>query len=554
MLDDLITPHALYTLAGAQAFERGAAYCSEGAVRLLVVDAESIMAIVEGTATHGVELAEDDGVLVYECDCLRAADSYFCKHCVAVGLAWLTSRAREADAQPGVDPWQRIRAYLAAQPVESLLDMLLNLARDDEHLYQNLLLKTQDSKERTAALRTRIERATSLRPGREWTSAGDYLEDIESLVEALNDLLEPETAGELIDLCEYALHRVESLIEQVDEEGEFGDLIVELCDLHRAACELAVPDPAELARRLFDLEMKLPFDLGQIDVLAYQGLLGEAGLRAYRERAEAAWAQSRPGDHRLTNIMRNLARLAEDVDALVAIEARDLTSAWRYLVIAEILKEAGREDEALDWAERGRRAFPQQPDWRLRDFLVEAYLARGRHDEAMAMAWERYAERAQFDSYQQLHAVAMRIGNWPEQRERALAQIEADSQRHALRLQSKRPDRSLRVEIALWEDQLDTAWELVHQGVNDRRLLLALACKLEPGRADDAITLYQRVIPSLIEETNNRAYTEAIALIRHVGELMRGLARAPDFVDYFIDLRTRYKAKRNFIKLLNEVT
>lgn len=552
MLDDLITPQVLFNLAGEQAFLRGEAYFAEGAVRHLVVDAASISAKVAGTEDYRVELRDDDGELAYDCTCPRAADGYFCKHCVALGLAWLTRRARETDTRSENNQWKNIRAHLLAQPTAALVDMLLNLASKDENLFQNLLAKTQTGAEKAAMLRARIERATTPLPGRDWTTAADYLDAIETLVEALTDLLEPETAAALIDLCEYAIARVEGLIEQVDGEGEFDWLIEQLCELHRDACEMAAPDPAELAGRLFDLEMNLPFQLCRMDLLAYRELLGEAGLRAYRERAEAAWAKPRP-NHRLTTIMRNLARLAGDVDALLAIEARDLTSAWRFLVIAEILKKAGREDEALDWAERGQRAFPKQPDWRLRDFLVEAYLARGRHEEATALAWARFTERPHFDQYLRLHAVAARIGNWPALREKALARIETESQRHARMYQSQRPDHSLRVEIALWEGELDLAWSLIQQGGCERHLLLALAGKLEAGRADDAISLYQRVIPPLVEETHNRAYAEAADLLRRVGRLLRERGRAPDFVDYLLDLRARYKAKRNFMKLLDDV-
>lgn len=553
MLDDLITPHVLYELAGAAAFQRGEAYFSEGVVGHLIADDDLITARVRGTENYRVELSDDDGDLAYDCTCPRAADGYFCKHCVAVGLAWLTRQSRAADAQPGDDPWQRIRAHLSAQPTSTLVDMLLNLARNDENLYQNLLLKTQKGSERVAALRARIERAATPRPGHDWMSADDYRGGIESLVEALNDLLEPETAEALIGLCEDAVERVETLIEQVDGESELDDLVEEICDLHREACEMAALDPADLARRLFDLEMDLPFQLCRLDVLAYQDLLGEAGMHAYRVLAEAAWAKSRPGDHRLATIMRNLARLTGDVDALLAVEARDLTSAWRFLVIAKILAEASREDEALEWAERGQRAFPKQPDWRLRDFLVEAYLSRGRHDEAMALAWERFAERPGFEQYKQLHTVATRIGNWSVLREKAIARIETEAQRYDRMVQNKHPDHSLRIEIALWEEQLATAWEYVHQGACNRHLLLALAGKLEKSRAEDAITLYQRVIPPLIEETNNHAYAEAAALLRRVGVLMRGRGQAPEFVDYLITLRGRYKAKRNFIKLLGDV-
>lgn len=563
MLDDLITPHALYELAGPAAFQRGEGYFSEGVVGHLIADDDAITARVQGTETYRVELSDDDGELAYDCTCPRAADGYFCKHCVAVGLAWLTERARMAESGRDDDPGMLIREYLAAQPAETLVQLLLEAARRDEGLHQSLLLKARSGgKDAAAGLREAIDQATTLRGGDSWADAQGYADRIERVVDALADLLAPdmapETAAELLDLAEYAIERVEALMGQVNEEGEFSESLEELCRLHLEACELAAPDPVDLAQRLFDLEMNLPFQICQMDVSTHQTVLGEAGLRAYRELAEAAWAKARPGDYRITAIMERLARLSGDVDELLAVKARDLTSAYRYLVIAEILAEAGRNDEALEWAERGSRAYPKQPDNRLRDFLVAAYLQRQRHDEAVALTWVQFEERPTLEHYKKLSKVSAKVGIWPAQRERALALIETMIRReaestNAWKPQPSQPNTSPRVEIALWEQDLDTAWNVVNQGICDRRLLITLAGKLETARAEDAVTLYQRVVPPIVEQTNNHAYAEAAALVRRIGALLQERRKAPEFVDYLIALRARYKAKRNFIKLLDTV-
>jgi uncharacterized Zn finger protein len=554
MLNDLITPHTLYDLAGAAAFQRGEAYFSGGAVGQLVTDIESITAWVRGTENYRVELSDDDGELSYDCDCPRAEDGYFCKHCVAVGLAWLTERARVADGAQDTD--RLIHDHLAAQSPETLVQLLLNAARRDEGLYQSLLLNARSGgKNAAAGLREAIDQATTLRNSRDWADAADYADRIELVVDALADLLAPELATDLVELAEYAIERVETLQAQVDEEGEFSEVLEELCRLHLEACVMAAPDPVTLARRLFDLEMNLPNQVCRLDVATHQSVLGEVGLRAYRELAEAAWAKARPGDYRITAIMERLATLSGDVDELLAVKARDLSSAWRYLVIANILRDAGRGDEALEWAERGLQAHPNYPDDRLRDFLVGAYLQRQRHDEAVALTWVQFAERPNLDNYKKLHAIANPIGVWPSQREQALALIDQEIQRNAAttsrwKPQASQPDFSHRVEIALWEKDMDTAWALVNEGVCDRRLLIALAGKLEATRADDAVALYCRVVPSIVDQTNNQAYAEASRLVQRIGALLKARQRAPEFVDYLIALRARYKAKRNFMKLL----
>ena len=91
--------------------------------------------------------------------------------------------------------------------------------------------------------------------------------------------------------------------------------------------------------------------------------------------------------------MEQLAEASGDVDELVAIKSGDLSSAYRYLDIAEIWTTAGQPDKALEWAERGLKAFPERPDNRLRDFLVAAYLPRKRNGEALQLTWIQFEQR-----------------------------------------------------------------------------------------------------------------------------------------------------------------
>lgn len=88
--------------------------------------------------------------------------------------------------------------------------------------------------------------------------------------------------------------------------------------------------------------------------------------------------------------MEALAEESGDVEALVTIKKRDLSHAYSYLQIAEVYKKAGDYDKALEWAERGVKAFSQRTDSRLRDFLANEYHRRGRHEEAMSLMWAEF--------------------------------------------------------------------------------------------------------------------------------------------------------------------
>ncbi len=186
---------------------------------------------------------------------------------------------------------------------------------------------------------------------------------------------------------------------------------------------------------------------------------------------------------------------------------------------------------------------------------MAAYLKRRRNDEALQLTWIQFEERPALEYYKKLHAVAGKLGLWPAQRERALTKVaEAIACEAATtsrwKPQPSVPDYSLRVEIALWEKDIEAAWVAVGQGICERNLLITLAGKLEPTQPNNAISLYRRVVPAIVEETNNAAYAEATRLIRKMGGLMKAQHQSRQFDDYLAELRARFKPKRNFIKLL----
>ena len=584
MLNDLITRKVLQDLAGAVTFQRGEAYFANEAVSRVRVVEEKISARVEGSDTYHVELWDDDGDLDYDCSCPQGDEGNFCKHCVAVGLTWLAEKkvggksggaSGKKRAAKKHDPWLDIRAYLSSQQPESLVDLLLDVAQRDDSLYRSLLLKAERSGgagNTMTAFRRAIDSATHIHGFVDWRAARSFASNLDQVAESLAELLKPDTVAMLVDLAEYAIERVAHALEEVDDsDGDVGQTLHRLGELHLKACELARPDPEELAQRLFHCETSTPFDSYFDSARIYRDVLGDVGLQRFRELTEAEWRKikpiaSQPGDRssydsnrwRITHIMETLAELSGDIEQLVAIKQRDLSSSYHYLAIAEVYAKAGKKDKALEWAERGLKEFPTQLDGRLRDFLVAAYLKRKRNDEALRLTWEEFEEQPGLEHYKKLQGVAERLGVWAEQRKRALSLVDNVIARDAATTdrwnkQARTPDHSLRMEIALWEKDLDAAWRAAHAGICHRNLLIALAGKLEAARPADAITLYRRVVPPIVGQTDNTAYANAIELIRKMGNLMRNIDQSRKFADYLAELHAQFKPKRNFIKLLDAV-
>lgn len=78
------------------------------------------------------------------------------------------------------------------------------------------------------------------------------------------------------------------------------------------------------------------------------------------------------------------------------------------------------------------------------------------------------------------------------------------------------PDYSLRVSVAMWEKDLEAAWDYANRGACHTRLLLALASELETSHLDDALALYRRVVPGILEQTTNEAYADAIKVVQRM--------------------------------------
>ncbi len=574
----LLDRDALRRMAGARSFERGEDYFDGGQVGALVEHEGTIAAKVQGTRPYRVKLWVKRGEIDYSCTCPVGAEGAFCKHCVAVGLAWLdrresTKATGKKPAGPAVTTMDDVRAHLAAQDKNALVDMLMQQAMENDRLRQRLLMQAAKRAPKgldVATYRAALDDAIGIDEFIDYGDMYDYVRGIEEAVEAVEELLKEGHAAEVMELAEHALDAVEDAMGSVDDSsGEMGGILERLQDLHLRACKKAKPDPEELAGRLFEREIRTDCDAFSGAAATYADVLGEKGQAVYRKLAEAEWAKlpalgpgkDDPGKYgrryRITHIMETLAEQTGDVEALVEIKKRDLSRPYAYLQIAETYKQARKHDAALEWAERGVKAFPDRTDSRLREFLADEYHRRKRHDEAMALIWAEFTDSPGLARYEKLKAHADRIGQWQAWREKALgflretiakAKREAPKDRWAW---SRKADHSELVRVFLWEKDVEAAWREAQEGGCSNELWMELAGKREKDHPADALPVYRRQIEPTLNRKNNEAYREAVGLLRKVRALMVRLGREPEFARCLASVRAAHKPKRNFIKLLD---
>jgi len=587
-----ITAAAIRRAADGKSYKRGEDYFRRGMVYSLLTDGDAIVAKVRGTRNYKVRLWTEDGEVEGECSCPMGDMGVFCKHLVAAGLTHLAGGAPEMPDDGEAKPRRRrkrppkptvtlddVREHLLQKEPVDLVEIIMRQIEEDDRLRKSLLMEVARERPEgldTATFRAAIDAATETGGFVDYHEAYSFTSGVENVVDSIAELLGAGHAAEVIDLTEHALRRCERALGQMDDsDGGMSPILERLQELHHAACLKAKPEPEPLAKRLFKWEIESGWDTFFGAAETYADVLGEKGLAVYRKLAEKLWDQMPqlgPGDRRsfeglrfrITATMEALARSSGDIEQLVAVKARDVSSAYRYLDIAETYKQAKLPDKALEWAEKGLKAFAEKdPDSRLEDFLADEYHRRRRHDDAMALIWGQFRRRMGLESYQHLKQHADRARQWPQWREKALAAIRTAIEKQKRESASKpqdpwqawrRPaDHSVLVQIFLWERDVEAAWQEAQAGGCSDALWMKLAGLREKDHPADALDIYQRQIDPIVNIKKNDAYREAAKLIQKIKKLMAHLGREDEFPPYLESVRKTHKPKRNFMAMLKDM-
>jgi len=568
-------------MAGDRSFERGQDYMEDGRVSNLFEDADEIVATVVGTRKYRVRLWADEGEINHSCTCPMGEGGNFCKHCVATALAWQNQLREEvpgcAKSKDRSVTMQDVRAVLLNRDHASLVDALMAWAKTDDALCERLLLTAAKETEggiNLATFRRAIDAALETGNYVDYHGMASYARNAEEVIDRVEDVLREGHPEAAIELTEHALKTAGRAMGSMDDsDGYMRGILDRLQEIHLQACNAAKPEPVALARKLFAWEMHSQWEVFLGAAEPYANVLGTKGMEAYRKLAGAEWAKvpaRAPGSQesetyerrfRITYIMETLARLSGDVEALVAVMSRDLASAYSFLQIAEVYRKARKRGKALEWAEKGLRAFPERTDPRLREFVANEYHRRKRHEEAVGLIWANFLDHLSLETYQELAQHAEKAASWKTWRDQALAEVRkrtAESKNRAAKQgwfispYGYDTGHSLLVRIFLYEKDVESAWREANEGGCSAELWLELARLREKDHPEDAARIYLSQVEPLVSQKNNQAYADAVGLLGRTRALMIRLSQRQAFDDQVTVIRATHKPKRNFIKLLDQ--
>ncbi len=561
-------------MADHRSFERGLLYAANGRVGKRTMTTSSVKAKVRGSSSYQVRLSlDDDDGPAHDCSCPVGQEGKFCKHAVAVALV-VTDAV--ADPTQQAEAVINVRGYLEGLDHRALVDLLVERAADDDMFDARLRMEAARATgglPQLGVFRHAIDEVFMVHDYVGYREMYDYASNINAVLDSLQDLLEDGHAETVVALAEHAIDRAEDAVGSVDDsDGWMSGIAERLQELHLAACTALQPDSATLARTLFDRERHS----GDLEVFygaasAYAEVLGAEGLAEYGRLAQAEWDALPPlgpkdeerswssRRFRITQIMQTLAELTGDVDTVVEVLARDQSSAYQFVRIAEVLREAKRYDDALVWTEKGL-ALHGGSDSRLVEVAAEEFHRTGRGEDAVRVTWEAFVEAPGLRTYRQLAEHAQRADLWPAWHDKALdlltTRIDQGKRKpargRATRWPAPGPDSSTLVEVLLFDGDVERAWVEASTAGCRRDLWLELARRREGEHPLEAIPIWQAEVERSIDAKNNQAYAQAVELIVRVGELMSEAGREADFTPYVAKLRAIHKPKRNLMKLFDE--
>jgi hypothetical protein len=554
--------------AGPRVFSRGVVYQRDRRVEVVESSGSRVSAVVRGTIPYSVTIGVEDGSWVWSCACPAAEDGDMCKHVVATALAAThgdsvslvpsVTTPPTSDAATAVD----VGEFVSGLDHDELVALVLAQVESDWRLRVQLLARAAaatSSPIDERAWRRRIESAFA--PYDDYVhyrEAAGWARDVDEMLKSVGDLIETHPA-QAIALLEHAYGQANAAMQWIDDsDGYLTTIAADIGEFHLAACEAARPDPAELARRLVDLELDSELDAFHRAAATYADVLGVVGLAEYRRLIEPDWDRSTAdgdrsssGNFGIREAMIGVALASGDPDELIRVRSRSLQLPDDYLEIINLLTAAGRTSEAIEWGQRGLFAMADRT-WQtppLREMVAGLLRESGDIAGAVSLFEDEFRRSPSLTVYRRVLDEADLLGQRSVRQTEAITFLRA---RVAGAPKATRPSvAGVLIEILLFDGQIDEAWVVAVEHGCSEQLWLSLAATRQQTHPLDAIPIYRRAALAAIDTKSNRGYETGVTYLAKIRQLAQQAGEPSIFVTLLAEVRTAHKPKRNLMALLD---
>jgi len=395
--------------------------------------------------------------------------------------------------------------------------------------------------DRVAILRAEADAVLKTRRHLDYREANEWALDAGVVVDAIEAESESNPSRELLKLIELSVGRVVRVILRSDDSsGMMGDVAQRLLVIHGQVSLAGVGEPKALARWM----IKFGFDdqdFFTLDPVLYAPALGDKGLALYRNTVAERSAQARV-PFAVSHAVERLAVLDGDIEAIVALLGEDLSSPHQYTRVAEAMLELGRDDDALQWVDRGIEATTGWQVKHLYDIAAGVHEANGDLAAVLGVRLDHHQNMASTSTYALLGDAARAAGSW-------------DSHVSSAREVLGRRDRGSLVDVLLADGEVESAWKLAAEDGdelgNERHVRLAEAYEVVDPAA--SVEVYVRVVESILVTTDRRAYRAAVKQLKNARRAATAAGLADGHHAYLVGLREEHRRRPSLAAMLDKL-
>lgn len=468
---------------------------------------------------------------------------------------------------------------------EELISLIKRMLRREPDL-ETLLLTVSKPQEPVNSQTYQRQVDNILRSsGHEWGAARGIAEELDSIKDTADNLVEQRAYARAITIYEVLVHTVLNNIFDYDDalhEGSFHEL-VRGCVNQLGICLDRAKDDQALRERT----LQLLFDTYKLDVDAGGMALGEDSPDVILEHATteerqviAAWVRKAIGakdtndwsdkyrqqsyggflleleagtldDEAYLRICRETGRIGDAVDRLLelarideAIKEAQQVDDYDLMAIADIFVRRGHSAEAETLITR--RAATSS-DTRLLEWLKKYYLSRNDKAKGLEIAVDLFKKQPPVLAYyQEIRLLAKMLNRWDSLRPVLIAYLKETKQTYLL------------IQIALDDNDVEEALVLLKtsqvQGnataygngyfYGGSGIDIEVARAAEEKLPRESIEIYQNRIARLISQRGRDSYQQAAQHLLRVRELFNKLAENEQWTTYITSLREKNRTLR----------
>ena len=573
-IDEVVTVSNLRSAAGGRSYSRGEEYFQDGAVHHLYCDGEQLTADVHGTHVYHARITNDDGFLEGECNCPFGQDGNFCKHLVALGLAYLDNQ-KNASAKKNESnfSWKN---FLKTCNKDELIKIIMEMSRNNTDIIERYRMANLPNSNgaKLRELKKKVDELFNIAEDIEehydeyWDSydeddsESEFIEEYKLLLNVMTKLSAQKEIDLLWDVSTYTVGKfLDSSNAEFDSVQEF---VGEMMDYFVEAVHADVKSNDEVFTLFKEWEEKggnfgygilsdtlerLPEDIKEMwaaEALEkwrkYPPLqLGAYGSsdseRSYIEQLLLTWADHHQDGKLKLEILEKKMRYSGDVAEL-----------------AREYRRQGMEDKIIPLLKTGHKAFNR--DYEITDLLVEELQKAGKNDVALKMTWEDFTNDYMSDvALNRLQEVAVKMKCWKDYYQKALDFLEKKDKQ-----KTKQPTayfdysdniRQRRVVVLFTHGDQEAAWELAQGADLSEDWWLKLAEWRSKTMPDKSASLLKQILERALQPTGEDAYRHVIDLLKIYRKYLKLAGRESEFLAYCLSIRTEYKRRRLLMEQMN---